>query len=50
MAIFDTSPSTGICPRCGSRDVKVEFRKIDTNKNSTIVKKSIKCNDCGYKS
>jgi C4-type Zn-finger protein len=48
MAILESSPKTGTCPKCGSNNVEVEFKKTGTNKASTIVKKSIKCNDCGY--
>lgn len=48
MAILDSSPSTGRCHKCGSKNVKVYFKKVDTNKNSTIAKKCVKCLNCGY--
>ena len=48
MALLETPVSMGKCPKCGSRDVEIEFRKIETSKASVITKKWVKCNSCGY--
>jgi C4-type Zn-finger protein len=48
MAILETPVVSGKCPKCGSRDVKVEFKRIECSKASVIMKKRIKCNSCGY--
>jgi len=48
MAIFKTSRKRGRCPKCGSTNVEVEYRKVNSNKSSTITRKWIKCNNCGY--
>jgi len=48
MAIFSIVQKKGKCPKCESRNVEVDYRKFDITKDSTITKKWIKCNDCGY--
>jgi len=50
MALLQAPVSIGRCPKCGSKDVEVKFRKFLTSKSSTITKKYIKCNNCGYES
>jgi len=48
MALLEKPRITGRCPRCGSTDVKVEYRTIDSSKATLIRKKWIKCKKCGY--
>ena len=50
MALLEVPVSMGKCPKCGSKDVEIEFRKFLSSKSSTITKKYIKCNNCGYES
>ncbi|MDI6825595.1 MAG: hypothetical protein QMD36_00120 [Candidatus Aenigmarchaeota archaeon] len=48
MAILDFPRASGICPKCGSKDVEVMFRRLECSKSSVITKKWTKCNACGY--
>jgi len=48
MAIRENPVSMGKCPKCGSRDIKIEYKKIDSSKSSVIRRKWVKCNICGY--
>jgi len=48
MAILGTPVRSGKCPKCASKDVEIKYKKIDSNKSSTITRKWIKCNSCGY--
>jgi len=48
MAILDAPLRMGKCPKCDSRDVIVNYKKLDSSKSSVITKKTIKCNSCGY--
>ena len=48
MALLEAPISMGICPKCGSKDVEIEFKKFLSSKSSTITRKHIKCNNCGY--
>lgn len=48
MALLKEPVSKVRCPKCGSEDVKVEFKRIDSSEASWIRKKKIKCNECGY--
>lgn len=36
------------CPKCGSNEVEIKHRKIDSSKSTIITKKYIKCNICGF--
>ena len=48
MAIVGTPVSMKRCPKCGSKDIEIEYKKIDSSKSSVIRKKWIKCNNCNY--
>jgi predicted RNA-binding Zn-ribbon protein involved in translation (DUF1610 family) len=48
MAILDASIVTGTCPKCGSEDTEIVYRKIESTKSSVIAKKCTKCNTCGF--
>jgi len=48
MAITDASITTDGCPKCGSQDVEIVYRRIESTKSSVIAKKCTKCNTCGF--
>jgi len=48
MAIVDAERLSDVCPKCGSNDVDVSYRRLDCSKSSVITKKWTKCNSCGY--
>jgi predicted RNA-binding Zn-ribbon protein involved in translation (DUF1610 family) len=47
MAITERNKNNK-CPKCGSMEVEIKHRKIDSSKFSIITKKYIKCNICGF--